>query len=531
MITDYELVVPELVPHDELTPAVYNPRKADEERLLLVELSLSRFGWLLPIFATDAGEILSGHQRHLVAGRLGFTRVPVVRVPEADLEKRMQVNVAFNRATNDLRYEDHTSEMRDDLVEKIEMVERVKALPEIEPDSAESFPCLTPQRRAVAEFEDRWFEAGGVGAVKVLVKGGIPLQPIIVGDDGTVINGSPRLEYARRYGTEVDVVTVPSAMADEVSLLLNRLSMDFDMKGRYADAMRYSNFRRKRLNQLTLNRGFSWHVLRGKNRTVPTGRTTENIQIRMHRDGTYEADQRHVDAWRRYYGDTVLDFGAGTFNQTKILRQMGVHCSAFEPFVTLEDTDTLDVERAREMARPFLDDVANGVEWDTIFLSSVMNSVPFYEDRVHIVRLVSALASPKTAVDAVAFSKRSEAGRSAFTTAGGMKVSYSNKTQKAHSLREWQQLWMIGFGVVDVGPWGSLACGRATRPQPVDGQLLADAIAFEFDLPYPDDLRLGLVDDARAAFEARLGIELPPATVLDEETPGQASETHEDEVS
>ena len=46
-----------------LTPAAYNPRAVDPERLALVRLSLEKLGWLLPIYATAGGEIVSGHQR------------------------------------------------------------------------------------------------------------------------------------------------------------------------------------------------------------------------------------------------------------------------------------------------------------------------------------------------------------------------------------------------------------------------------------------------------------------------------------
>ena len=38
---------------------------------------------------------------------------------------------------------------------------------------------------------------------------------------------------------------------------------------------------------------------------------------------------------------------------------------------------------------------------------------------------------------------------------------------------------------------------------------LADALDFEFELPYPDGSRMGLSGVARKAFEHRLGIKLP----------------------
>lgn len=66
-----------LVPITDVKASEYNPRKNDEKRLTLTEMSLRKLGFLLPIYADTSGEILSGHQRHLVATRMGFTRIPV----------------------------------------------------------------------------------------------------------------------------------------------------------------------------------------------------------------------------------------------------------------------------------------------------------------------------------------------------------------------------------------------------------------------------------------------------------------------
>ena len=66
-----------LVPIDAVQASEYNPRRNDEKRLALTELSLRKLGFLLPIYADESGEILSGHQRHLVASRMGFRQIPV----------------------------------------------------------------------------------------------------------------------------------------------------------------------------------------------------------------------------------------------------------------------------------------------------------------------------------------------------------------------------------------------------------------------------------------------------------------------
>jgi ParB-like chromosome segregation protein Spo0J len=91
-----------LVDIDSLNPSTYNPRAADPCRLDLIEISLRKLGFVLPIYATPDGEIISGHQRHHVAKRMGVRQVPVAITKAMELPERKAVNVAFNRATNDL---------------------------------------------------------------------------------------------------------------------------------------------------------------------------------------------------------------------------------------------------------------------------------------------------------------------------------------------------------------------------------------------------------------------------------------------
>ena len=49
---------------------------------------------------------------------------------------------------------------------------------------------------------------------------------------------------------------------------------------------------------------------------------------------------------------------------------------------------------------------------------------------------------------------------------------------------------------------------EATKPM-VDTARLAEALDFEFDLPYPDGTTLGLAERARKVFEKRLGVSMP----------------------
>ena len=95
-----------LVDVSEIAPSTYNPRVADSERLDLIELSLCKLGFLLPLYATPDGEIISGHQRHYIASNMGVTKLPLEILPAMDLADRKGVNIVFNRGTNDLGQSD-----------------------------------------------------------------------------------------------------------------------------------------------------------------------------------------------------------------------------------------------------------------------------------------------------------------------------------------------------------------------------------------------------------------------------------------
>ncbi|BCV00156.1 MAG: hypothetical protein CM15mV33_060 [uncultured marine virus] len=78
----------ELVATSFVTGADYNPRKRDPERFELVKLSLGKLGWLMPMYITEEGEVLSGHQRLDAAIELGAEKVPVVILKDLDIQRR-----------------------------------------------------------------------------------------------------------------------------------------------------------------------------------------------------------------------------------------------------------------------------------------------------------------------------------------------------------------------------------------------------------------------------------------------------------
>ena len=138
-----------LVDIDSLNPSTYNPRAADPRRLDLIELSLRKLGFVLPIYATPDGEIISGHQRHHVAKRMGVRQVPVAITKAMELPERKAVNVAFNRATNDLDCGDTPKNITEALA-RVDLDSLADAIPDKTPDTPEFYPCMKAQDMPLA---------------------------------------------------------------------------------------------------------------------------------------------------------------------------------------------------------------------------------------------------------------------------------------------------------------------------------------------------------------------------------------------
>ena len=162
-----------LVPIGDVRASEYNPRKNDEKRLALTEMSLRKLGFLLPIYADKDGEILSGHQRHLVAERMGFDKIPVQYVDQEDLNSRKALNVLFNRATNDLQKQDTCTKIKKRLY-NMDIDSMCAGLPDIEPGSEASYPCVYACRRIdtvqLAKKNHRDFDSHMKALAKALEK-------------------------------------------------------------------------------------------------------------------------------------------------------------------------------------------------------------------------------------------------------------------------------------------------------------------------------------------------------------------------
>ncbi len=500
-----------LVPLSSLRPSAYNPREADPARLDLVELSLRKLGWLLPVYADRSGEILSGHQRHHVARRMGQQRIPVELTRPMDLPDRKAVNIVFNRGTNDLQPYDTPANLTEAL-ERSGIHDLAGQIPDKTPDDPDYFRCLhaesVPVERLLKVNSGRWVPYA-TNIARTLHGKGI-VMPVVATADGKVVNGIGRLQLlAEKKRKTAPVVWISEAEARFADAMLNLLSMDFDLHRRYRDLLRYNSFRRARRVRSYLGRGFVFSLVGGK--------PAKAFDIH---------NAEHLRRWKREHGSVVLDFGAGHLTETEILRSKGIEVTPFEPYRLLGNE--IDKPGSIALTREFLEAVAAGKRWDSIFLASVLNSVPFQEDRSHIATICAALCGPRTRLYAAASchkhadiqnargrsgANERQAGTIAFLLSyeNGVKLgdfSDRPKIQKYHTPREFYALFHDCFEAVDVRLQTQNVEAICGRPRPVDPERLRRALEFEFNLPYPDGTRMGLVDEAKATFGRRLGVDL-----------------------
>ena len=209
-----------------------------------------------------------------------------------------------------------------------------------------------------------------------------------------------------------------------------------------------------------------------------------------------------------------------------LMRQAGITVTEFEPYPVRENVVNREAGRASAMA--FLSAVRAGRQFSAIFISSVLNSVPFPADREHILRIVAALCGPDTLVCAAARSVKSSSWKWLATgeamSERGSRVCYfplgmekglslgdlatAPKAQKFFELEEFRELFARHFGSVDAHDCNGMATVLCRKPLALHPRDLAESLRFEFNLPYPEGKRMGLHALALEAFSRRLKLPL-----------------------
>jgi hypothetical protein len=498
-----------LIPVGDLSPAAYNPRVAIPERMELVRLSLQKLGFLLPIVATSDNEILSGHQRHHTATNMGFDKVPVLQTGDLGEPDRKTLNIIANRGTNDMQVTSHAAQMYDELKRRV--FEASKAIP----DAADPYPCLTVKSLSLAKLSDACrnrFDAHMRNMNRSFHRVTGLRMPVVVTESGRVVNGVGRIQYHREQGEDYyPAVIIDEGIADFADMMLNLLSMEFNIQEKYEDDLRFTSFRRAWNTRKKLGMGMTAQLPIPQKQWVGFNLSTPK--------------QRAV--WKRTYGTTVCDFGAGHLHEAEMLRSIGVDVTTFEPYHVGKD-GKIDKSASLRINRAFLETIAAGKTFDSVFLSSVLNSIPYRADREKVLLICAALCSEQTVFHSTAMTceqslfrgvakgleyNERQQQRTTFLLnyEPGITVALGDsgrpKVQKYHMASEFYDILRHAFHQVEVKTVQKTHIGRCKGPVN-DLQRLREAIEFEFDLPYPDGSRMGLVGDAIDAFSQRLGVKL-----------------------
>lgn len=557
-------------PVEDIFPDETNPRKSDDARMHLLRLSLQKMGFVQPIFADKSGMILSGHQRHTQAIEIGFETVPVVYV---NLSKKQSkgINVLFNRATNDFTAFDtgKTSQGRIEIHDLMAMAENLEDWPD------EDFLAYGVEIENIeglgSSVADKWNRKAMLVASS-LRRNGIEI-PIVLTESGEIVNGVHRLFEARHEGVQKwPVVRIPDELGELALNLLNYLSMDYAVDGEFSQMLRYSAYRRPQNARGRLPKGMRFWA--AGERTIKDAaayssafwanfRSIHGETILDFGCGLGRAVPALVEKGFDAYGfepyripgadvpvsERVGDSGSGRSSRRRRSRSdggegpgrssrrrrqrghgrsgdadTGVHAADSGAGTDSGGSGTApskpDPELSRRLASDFIEVVGSGKQFDSIFLASVLNSIPFPRDRQCVLAIVHSLCAFDTLVFGTCrdisdflyeYSGIRNASYFVFDSEPGVRLgdALSNpKIQKFHSQEEFRGIAAPFWNVIDTWPGGNIFYWRAGAPKRINPKALAAALEFEFDLPYADGTTMGLAEEAKAAWSERLGIKL-----------------------
>ena len=84
-------------PLAQLKPADYNPRHLDEEKFVLLQESLRKFGVIKPVIINGENGILTaGHQRTRAMKAIGLTHCPAIRLQGITRTDEIRFNLFHN---------------------------------------------------------------------------------------------------------------------------------------------------------------------------------------------------------------------------------------------------------------------------------------------------------------------------------------------------------------------------------------------------------------------------------------------------
>lgn len=501
-VSAYKLVSPE-----ELTPDKANPRKPDPARLGLLRMSIAKLGFLMPVYRQrSTGLLLSGHQRLTVSKELERLHLPVEDIDVEDKDI-MGINMLFNRFTNDFNAFD-TGKGVAGRMDIQDVIERLESLPDHDPANDYAINCKLENVRQFAHSVGDQYDKKSTASAGSFIRRNIRI-PVVVSESGTVVNGVHRIFAALEYNEEMyPVVRIPDEMAEVALILLNYLSMDFHVDEDFKNLLRAGAYRRVANNRGLVTKSYRFWA-NGCRTLLDAESYTREYWINF----------------RQLHGHNILDFGAGLCKVAPYLRTKGMNALDFEPYRVDPDLGNAEPspDYSRSMARQFLQSIADPkLKFDSVFLSAVLNSVPFPEDRLKVLAIVHALCGRQTAVYGTyrhisdfeyEYGGIRNAGFFVFDSEPGVRlgdIASRPKIQKFMNEEEADSYFKKFWMTTEHWRAGNISMFKLTNPRTVNLEALGVSLDFEFEaLPFRDKSTMGLGELARSSFEKRLGRKIP----------------------
>jgi hypothetical protein len=478
-----------------------NPRKSDPARMGLLRLSLKKLGFIQPLFVTADGMLLSGHQRTTTALELDFKNVPTIQVALTE-EQTRGINLVFNRATNDFTAFDTGSKAAGKL-DLGEVISAAEALPDFEGENWFALACKAEKLAPLVAGQAERYDKKAANMALVPYRMGIKI-PVVASETGAIVNGVHRAFAALEAGeTDWPVIRIPDAHAEVALNFLNYLSMDFHVDGDFQKLLRASAYRRPQNNRGAVPKAMRFWA--NGERTLP------------------DKDSYSAEYWRKFrdmHGPVLLDFGAGLGKAAPYLRTKGIDAHDFEPYRIdpQAEAGVPSPTYSREQAKRFLNLISDHkVKFNSIFLCSVLNSVPFLRDRMCVLAIVHALSTRATVIygtcrDISDYNYEYGGIRNAnyftFDSEPGVRLGDfmgNPKLQKFHTQDEAKTMFSTFWKSSQFWAGGNVFYFKLGAPLGVNVKALGEALDFEFGtLPFKDGSTMGLAKEAREAFGKRL---------------------------
>lgn len=306
-------------PLASLKPADYNPRKLGNDKFLMLQESLRKFGVIKPVIINGGNGILTaGHQRTRAMKAIGLTHCPAIRLQGITQTDEIRFNLFHNSI------ETGKSEVTLDLTDS-----------ELEPGAYGylDYTAISYPKNANAVVVE--------GMSRLIMRYG-SWGSVVCSEEGRVLLNSDYAVACHQLRAPLLVYMIPH---EDEAEMMRYLSEDY---GEYC----YDTLGVKSYNQLHCQ----MHRLKGQGRIKITSTLYENYVIpRLLKD------------------ERTVDFGAGRCAYAKMLASQGYPILPYEPH--FQDKGALNVrEVVNQINRLNIDLDRDGL-YDAVVLDSVLNSV------------------------------------------------------------------------------------------------------------------------------------------------------------